>query len=660
MDLETSPTVLGGPVGQRDAPAGERFRWWVFLLGAALIPVNSLWIARTEAMDYSGFPTCASLFYNVIFSLMVLMLLNSLVRRFAPRAALCRQELLVVYGMVATGSSLVGHDCMQMVVPTIPHVAYFATPENRWSEMIVPRLPKWLTIQELTNSVRDFEQGHSTLYTWSNIEVWLVPIGAWSLFLVAVIVAMLSMVVLLRRHWVDNERLTYPIAQIPMIITEGGGSNSLFRSRLFWGGFALAAAIDLLNGLAGFFPNLPSINVKMTDISPWFSASNPWKAMGWTVASFYPFVIGLSFFMPTNMAFSSWFFFLFRKAQRVAAAALGYQGTDAWYPYLKEQSFGALIALFAATLWFGRGYIREIWRAASIGEGRTHDGGISYRSAFIALGAASVVIVAFLNFAGMVLWLAVIYVLLYLMFCGAFTRIRAELGPPAHELGSVGPSNMLALGLGTAFLGPQNLAIFSLLYFQNRMHRGLLMPQQAECLKAASQSGLPIRTMVFALASAGVIGVFSAFWAIMHLAYGRHYAAAHHPGAPGSGFSSAACNQLMNWLNNPVGADYMSILGVVIGAVVALGLAKLAVTFYGFPFHPAGYALGMSFGVDYIWLPIMISWLIKVLILRYAGLRGYRAAIPFFVGLVLGEFAVGGMWSFVRGVLGVQTYTFFY
>lgn len=637
----------------------ERFRWGVFLLGGALIPVNSLWIARTEALDYSGFPTCASLFFNVIFSLMVLMLLNTLVRRLAPGVALCRQELLVVYGMVATGSSLVGHDCMQMVVPTIAHAAYFSTPENRWGEMIVPHLPRWLTISELSDSVKGFEQGHSTLYDWSNIEMWLVPIGAWSVFLISVIVAMLSMVVLLRRHWVDNERLTYPIAQIPILITEGGGSNALFRSRLFWGGFALAAGIDLLNGLATFFPNLPLINVKMTNITPWFT-SPPWKAMGWTVLSFYPFVIGLSFFMPTNMAFSSWFFFLFRKAQQVAASAFGYQGADAWYPYLKEQSFGALIALFIATLWFGRGYIREIWRSANTGEGRTHDGGISYRWAFVALGLSCLVMIGFLNFAGMALWLAVIYILLYLMFCCAFTRIRAELGPPAHELGTVGPSNMLVLGLGSAFLGPQNLAVFSLLYFQNRMHRGLLMPQQAECLKAAGQCGLSIRTMVGALSAAGVIGVFSAFWAIMHLAYGRHYAAAHHPGAPGSGFSSAAYNQLMSWLNNPIGANYMSVLGIAIGAVFALTLAKLAVTYYGFPFHPAGYALGMSFGVDYIWLPIMISWLVKVLILRYAGLRGYRAAIPFFVGLVLGEFAVGGMWSFVRGVLGVQTYTFFY
>lgn len=60
------------------------------------------------------------------------------------------------------------------------------------------------------------------------------------------------------------------------------------------------------------------------------------------------------------------------------------------------------------------------------------------------------------------------------------------------------------------------------------------------------------------------------------------------------------------------------------------------------------------------WLPILISWALKVSILRYWGLKGYRAAIPLFVGLVLGEFAVGGSWSFVRGIIGVETYTFFY
>lgn len=58
------------------ATPDERFRWQVILLGVLLIPINSLWIARAEALDYSGFPTCASLFYNVIFCLIMLLAVN--------------------------------------------------------------------------------------------------------------------------------------------------------------------------------------------------------------------------------------------------------------------------------------------------------------------------------------------------------------------------------------------------------------------------------------------------------------------------------------------------------------------------------------------------------------------------------------------------------
>jgi hypothetical protein len=638
--------------------AAERFRWPVILVGAALIPVNSLWIARAEALDYSGFPTCMSLFYNVIFSLMALLLVNVALRRFLPRLVMGRQELLVVYAMMATGSSLVGHDCMQMLVPTIPHTAYFSTPANNWDSVIKPLLPSWLTITTLDDRVRAYELGHGMLYRWENLQLWIVPIACWSIFLLAVIGATLCMGILLRRQWVENERLSYPIVQIPLLITENGGANAIFRSKLFWGGFCLAAGIDLLNGMSMFFPSLPQIPVKVQDVlGPMTAGHPPWDAIGWTPISFYPFAIGLSFFMPTNLAFSSWFFFFARKAQQIFCAYYGLNLLgDPWFPYLREQSFGAWIAVFAATLWLSRGYLRDLWRAVLRGG---DDGGVPYRSALLGFGACVVVMVVFLVIAGMTPWLAATYVVLYLAFCGALARVRAEAGPPAHEVGWVGVSNMLILAMGTGAVGSKNLAIFSLLYFQNRMHRGILMPQQVESLKAASQSGLRLRTMVGALALAGVVGVISAFWAMLHLSYGRSYATAVHPAAPGSAFAADTYNMLHTWLTNPLPPSRASLTAMLIGGIVTIVLAALTVRFQGFPFHPAGFALGMSFGLDYIWLPIMISWALKVMILRWKGLAGYRAAMPFFVGLVLGEFAMGGFWSFCRGVLGVQTYTFY-
>ncbi len=69
--------------------------------------------------------------------------------------------------------------------------------------------------------------------------------------------------------------------------------------------------------------------------------------------------------------------------------------------------------------------------------------------------------------------------------------------------------------------------------------------------------------------------------------------------------------------------------------------------FLWWPFHPAGYLVSGSFGLFRLWLPIFVSWLVKSLVLRYGGLRMYRQVLPFFLGLVLGEFGAG----FIRTVL---------
>ncbi len=271
-----------------------------------------------------------------------------------------------------------------------------------------------------------------------------------------------------------------------------------------------------------------------------------------------------------------------------------------------------------------------------------------------------VVAIAFLTAAGLALHWSILYVVLYLMFTAGLTRVRAEVGPPDHQFAYVGPSHILVLAAGTAVLAPKSLSVLTMLWYQNRMHRGILMPHQAECLKAASQAKMPLGKMVLALGLGGLIGVPAAFWALLHLSYSRTYPAMHHPGAPGSGFPQEAFTVLTSYLTNPVAADYKGVGVMLVGACFALFLKQMNLLFMGFPFHPAGYAVGMAFGLDMVWCPILVSWAVKVLILRYTGLSGYRRAIPFFVGLVVGEVVVGGMWSFLRGVFGIQTYTFYY
>ena len=52
------------------------------------------------------------------------------------------------------------------------------------------------------------------------------------------------------------EKLAYPIIQLPMAITEGGGRAQLFRNRILWYGFIIAAVANVWHGFSTLFPNL--------------------------------------------------------------------------------------------------------------------------------------------------------------------------------------------------------------------------------------------------------------------------------------------------------------------------------------------------------------------------------------------------------------------
>ena len=95
-----------------------------------------------------------------------------------------------------------------------------------------------------------------------------------------------------------------------------------------------------------------------------------------------------------------------------------------------------------------------------------------------------------------------------------------------------------------------------------------------------------------------------------------------------------------------------------IGFLSTVGIAIMRSKFLWFVFHPAGYAISNSWGMGVCWLPIFISWAIKSLLLRRGGFKTYRRAIPLFMGLILGEFIIGLLWSSIGLIFGLDTYVF--
>ncbi|MBT5873473.1 MAG: hypothetical protein HOH43_08650, partial [Candidatus Latescibacteria bacterium] len=57
--------------------------------------------------------------------------------------------------------------------------------------------------------------------------------------------------------------------------------------------------------------------------------------------------------------------------------------------------------------------------------------------------------------------------------------------------------------------------------------------------------------------------------------------------------------------------------------------------------------------------PIFLAWMIKGIILKYGGIKTYKLMMPFFLGLILGEFGSAGLWVIIDGLTGITGHVIF-
>ncbi len=639
--------------------------WRGFVVGAILLPINALWVLYMEHISgYGPIPSTISLFFNVAFILFFLVLANALLRRLRPRAALSQAELIVVYVMLTTCTSLAGLDGMQVLIPVMTHGFWFANPENRWDQMLADA-PLWLMIPD-RSVLYGYYNGNSTFYQWHIVQAWLTPVLAWTGFVAVLIFGTVCLSVIVRSQWADRERLTFPVIQLPLAITSP--DTALWRTALFWVGFAIAGSIDLINGLHYIYPNIPYLSIAPIR-DAWgnndlmrFMPDLPWSAIGWLPVTFYPAVIGLAFLVPLDLLFASVFFFFWWKAMFIISAMMGV--SQGWsdqaqyvFPWQTEQLFGGYLAIAVGPLLVGRRYYRQVWLRIIGRESELDDSreGVSYRAAAVGIALSIAALSVFARVAGLSPLIAVLFFLIYYVLSLAVARVRAEFGSPVHDFHLAGPGQTILYVGGTASMGQRDLTVLSILWWFNRAYRSHPIGNNIEGVQMAAQTRSPAKAVVKAIVLASLLGAIAVFWGWLHYAYDLGVASKWNGG---DSRGVEMCEYLQSWLQSPKEANFASLFGIAAGFAITMLLAAARTAYVGWPLHPVAYALSASWSIHLVWMPMVIAWVAKSAVLRYGGLESYRRALPFFFGLILGETVIGCAWPIVGLIFQVPTYSF--
>ncbi len=638
------------------------------LIGALLIPVLCYWVEYDEIVAGGTDLAAMSLIISAVFALFVVMVLNRVIIRIAPKFALSQGELMTIYVMQTCSVGICGIGMMQFLISTITDVTHYSTTENLWSTRLVPYLKPWLLPNPAV--LHAYFSGSSSFWNITNIEGWITPILVWTGFIIVMLWVMLCLSVLVRRRWADEERLSFPITMLPLEISKEGWAEDIFNSSMFKIGFVIPVILESLASLNTLYPNIPFLPIKPSDprldLTGLFT-NPPWNGMGTIQLSFYPMVIGLIYFLPLDVSFSLWFFYFFGKFQNVFTTAAGFHAAGAppaqsEMPYLGEQSAGAFIMVAIYAMYGLRKHIatafKGIFTPCKYNKEKDKNEGMDYRFALVGVVAGYCLLTAFGVAIGMPVWMPAVYFFLFYCFVVTFTRMRAEAGLPWGFGPNTNVHTLMRSGFGSAAFNHQSTVSLTLLLWSDMDMRTTQMPNQLEAMRIGEASSIKPRQLVLVILLAIVIGCFAS-WAALLSCYYKYGAASAKVNSWRTGIGEQVWSTTTHWLDNSMHPRYGRLEGVAAGMLFTIFLYQMRSRFIAWPFHPIGYALSGTFTMDWIWCATFIGWSVKALITRYGGMQSYRRYIPFFIGLILGDYITGSLWAIYGASLGITTYRCF-
>jgi hypothetical protein len=257
--------------------------------------------------------------------------------------------------------------------------------------------------------------------------------------------------------------------------------------------------------------------------------------------------------------------------------------------------------------------------------------------------------------AGMNTLFATLLLAMAFLYIMAATRIRAEAGNAWLFGPAIDPNTLITDTFGAAQLRPADLTVMAYMRFMSTFDlRCLSMPHQLDGFRMAGTARIPMRGLAVAMIAAIALVIAVGFWGGLAIWY--KLGAASKTDWWRTYMGQSPFISLQSYLQSPPRPNYSGGAFTIVGFAATCLLAAMRARFVWWPFHPVGYAMANTELWGQLPAPFFIAWATKSLVLRYGGMRLYRASLPFFLGLIVGDFFNGAFYTILGGFVRMNVY----
>ncbi len=627
------------------------------VLICALTPFNNVYRNATP-LGGGYFPLAP---FYLLFWLTVITALSR--KLFKIKTLLSGTELLFTWGLMilVSGIAYTGFARTFFINLTAPY--YFASVENRWQEVLHPFLLKNLfpqdgkAIEMLYNGI-DGGQDMGWLELASNVpwHTWALPFLSWGVFIFVCYFLILCLIHMITRQAMENERMNFPLLIVPKMMQSALDQkklSSFFGNRFLLIGLGIPFCLHLLNGLNFYFPSFPQINTLIL-AGPYFPKQGILTGFIKLKLYFYPAFIGFAFLASKQVSFSFWFFFILGAFFTGILSVTGYSfpaselGTT-FGPTLSRpeetQMIGAFIVFAIFLIWLARFHFIEMAKnALRFGQGNNNSTHTDDKLAFWGTGFGFITLMIWFSFHGVSIFQSIVLITFFILFTMVATRVICQGGVTYFTL-TVAPLDAVNTIFGLKIFSSVALILAGIsqkILFVDL--RESVAPSILHARRITRHTGGQGK-IAFAIFMAMILCLMVSAIAMILLCY--RYGIRDLQLDWATRTTVSMYNNLFPLLQNSIEQGDSIRLFAAIGAIVMGILVICYHRLYWWPLHPIGYLMVYSSAMKILWLSFFIGWVFNTLCMRYGGVILYKKMRYFFVGLIMGDFLMGGTWAII-------------